>query len=402
MPEGDSNLTAGRYEEVRARAAALLPLVREHAAATERDRKVAGAVIEAFTASGLHRAMRPRRAGGWELGFESLIDMSSTLSQGCASTAWACGLYVVHNWLLALFPPDAQDEIWADNPDVIISGSYAPAAAARPVDGGYRLSGRFSFSSGCPAADWNLCGAMVPRGADGAMVPAFTIVPKRDYAIDWESWRTVGLAGTGSYDVLLDDAFVPAHRVLTFAEAVGGGAPGTAANPNPLYRLPMMTCIPYTLAIPSVGAAKGALDLFVAENRVRETRGAVVAGGRKVSDFQTIQKRIGEAEAMLDAALVVAHRDVREAEAAIVRDGQISLDLRMRNRRSQAFIAHQAVQAVDLIFAAVGGRCVQLDHPIQRAWRDVHAATSHISLNFDAVMSMIGQYRFGLEPQGQY
>lgn len=390
------------HDEVRKRVEALVPVVREHAFENERNRRIADAVVDAFRASQLHRAMRPRRAGGWELGFEALLDISRTLSPACASTAWVFGLYVVHNWLLALFPPELQDEIWGDNPDALVSGSYAPAATARPVDGGYRLSGRFAFSSGCPGADWNLCGAMVPRGPEGGLVPAFTIVPKRDYSIDFESWRTVGLAGTGSCDVLLDDVFVPARRVLTFPEAASGNAPGIALNRNPMYRLPMLTCIPYTLSMPPVGAAKGAVDQFVEENRRRETRGAIVAGGKKVADYQTVQKRIGEADALIDSSIAIAYRDVKEAEEEIVRDGVTSLAMRMRNRRSHAFMAQQAERAVDLLMGAAGGRCMQIDHPLQRAWRDVHTANSHISLNFDAVMSMIGQYRFGLEPQGQY
>lgn len=389
-------------EEVKARARAILPLAREHAQEAERNRKCADEVIEAFRDAEIHRALQPRRFGGWELGFESLIDVSSTLSQGCTSTAWVCGLYMVHQWLATLFPEEFQEELWSAERMPTISGSYAPAAAAKAVDGGYRLSGRFSFSSGSPHADWNLCGAMIPSGAEGVMMPAFTIVPRSDYVIDWESWNTVGLSGTGSYDVLLDDAFIPAHRVLTFADAASGDAPGIGLHDNPIYRMPMLACVPYTLATPPVGAAMSALALFIEENRVRETRGAVVAGGKKVADFQTVQKRVGEVEALLDSCLAIAYRDIAEMQDEVVREGKNSLETRMRNRRSQAFIAHQAEVAMDTLFTSVGGRCMQNDHPIQRAWRDVHTANSHISLNFDAVMSMIGQHRFGLEPQGQY
>ncbi len=389
-------------DEIASRAESLLPLVREMAPEAERSRKVSDAVIEAFMGAELHRTMRPRRYGGWERGFESLIDVSAALSRGCASTAWVCGLYIVHNWLLTLFPEEMQDEAWSTDSSVAISGSYAPAGRAAAVDGGYRLSGRFRFSSGCPHADWNLCSAMLPDGPEGALQPAFTLVPRSDYTIDWESWDNVGLAGTGSYDVLVDEAFVPAHRVLPFAEAMSGNAPGIGIHDNPLYRIPMLAGVPYTLAMPTVGAARGALDLFVEENRMRETRGAVVAGGRKVSDFQTVQKRVGEAEALIDSCIAVVYRDIAETEEEIARDGRVSLETRMRNRRSQSFIARQAEAAIDTVLAAVGGRSMQASHPIPRAWRDIHSATAHISLNYDAVMSMIGQYRFGLEPHGQY
>lgn len=389
-------------DEIKARTAAILPLVREKALAGERDRKVADAVIEAFRGAGIHRALQPRRYGGWERGLESLIDVSATLALGCASTAWVCGIYVVHNWLMTQFPETAQDEVWGDGPDVAISGSYAPAGTAIAADGGFRLSGRFKFSSGCPHADWNLCGAMLPTGPDHAFRPAFVLVPRSDYAIDWDSWDNMGLVASGSFDVLIDDVFVPAHRVLPFAEATTGIAPGLPAHDNPIYRIPMLAFVPYALAIPTAGAARGAIELFVEESGMRETRGAVVAGGRKVADFQTVQKRVGEADALVDSCLAVAYRDLAETRDEVAANGRVSLETRMRNRRSQSFIAHQAETAIDLVMAAVGGRSMQATHPIQRAWRDIHSVTAHISLNHDAVMSMIGQHRFGLEPHGQY
>ena len=152
----------------------------------------------------------------------------------------------------------------------------------------------------------------------------------------------------------------------------------------------------------SVAAASGALGRYVDENKVRDTHGAVVLGGSKVAEFQTVQKRVGEAASRIDAALLVAHRDVDEAEAEAYRDGKTSMDMRLRNRRSQAFIAHGAQEAMNLIFDAVGGRCLQNDHPTQRAWRDVAAVNHHISLNYDAVMSMYGQHSFGLPLVGQF
>ena len=389
-------------EEIQSRIAAMLPLVRDNALAGERDRKVADEVIEAFLGTGIHLALQPRRYGGWERGYETVIDVSATLGTACASTAWVCGLYMIHNWALTLFPEAAQDEIWSESPGVAISGSYAPAGTATAVDGGFRLSGRFRFSSGCPHADWNLCGAALPTAAGEGTAPAFVLVPRRDYEVDWDSWDNVGLAATGSYDVLVEDAFVPAHRVLPFAEAMTGNAPGLPAHDNPVYRIPMLACVPYALAVPPVGAARGAIELFVDENRARETRGAVIAGGNRVSEYQTVQQRVGAAEALVDSCLVVAYRDLAETQAEVAANGAVSLETRMRNRRSQSFITHQAVAAIDLVLAAVGGRSMQASHPIQRAWRDIHSAAAHISLNHDAVMSMIGQYRFGLEPHGQY
>jgi len=379
----------------------IVPDIAARAAACEAGRKVPEETVAQFKAAGLHKALQPKRYGGYEGSFETILGVSMNWGRECASTAWVCGLYMAHNWLTALFPKECQDDVWGDNPDALISGSYAPIGKVVPVDGGYRLSGRFPFSSGVPGADWNYCSAMIPTD-DGKMLPCFTIVPKEDYTIDWDSWKTVGMGGTGSYDVIVDDVFVPKHRLLSFPDAVGSTAPGADSLENPLYRISLLTNVPFSLATPAVAAAAGAIDRFVDENRVRNTHGAVVLGGMKVSQFQTVQKRVGEAIARVDACQLISHRDVWEAEAEVQRDGKQSLDTRLRNRRSQSFIAHEAQDAMNLIFDAVGGRALQYDHPIQRAWRDVAGINHHISLNFDAVMSMYGQHTFGLPLVGQY
>lgn len=405
MENGTAQSTPANAPTVPELSQRVLPLVADiavRAAQCETECRVPQESIDAFKETGLHRTMQPARYGGYELSFAPMVETSYAIGRVCASTAWVFGLYMAHNWLGALFPKAAQDEIWGEDPDAVISGSYAPIGKATPVAGGYRLSGRFPFSSGCPGAGWNLCGAMLPIGPEGAPAPAFTIVPKSDYTIDWESWRPVGLAGTGSFDVLVDDAFVPAHRVLSFAEATGSTSPGADACDNPLYRISLLTCVPFALATPAIAAAAGALERFIEENKARQTHGAVVLGGNRIAGFQTVQKRVGEAAARIDACGLLARRDVAEAEAEVRSEGRTSLDMRMRNRRTQSFVAHEAMDAMTLIFDAVGGRGLQHDHPIQRAWRDIAAVNHHISLNFDAVMSMHGQHVFGLPPEGQY
>lgn len=390
------------HDDLVARARSLVADVAARAARTEAECHISSEVVAAFRATGLHRTLLPAAYGGYETGFSTMLDASFALGKVCASTAWVLGLYMVHTWFGSLFPRKCQDDVWGTNPGAFISGSYAPVGKASVVDGGFRLSGRFPFSSGVPGADWNLCAAMLPVGPDGSPVPCFTLVPKEDYRIDWDSWRTVGQAGTGSFDVLVEDAFVPAHRVLSFADALSGDGPGARSHANPLYRISLLTCVPFALATPAVAAAAGALEGFIEENRSRKTHGAVVLGGNKVAEFQTIQKRVGEAAARIDACMLLAHRDISEAEAEIKRDGSTSMDMRLRNRRTQAFMAHEAQTAMNLIFDAAGARCLQQSHPLQRAWRDVGTIAHHISLNFDAVMSMYGQHVFGLKPQGQY
>ncbi len=390
------------YEELVARGHALVDRIAERAERCEAEFRVPDETIDEFRQTELHKSLLPAAYGGYEMGFSATLETSVALGRACASTAWVCGLYMVHNWLGALFPKQAQDELWGDNPDAFISGSYAPVGKVTVVNGGYRMTGRFPFSSGSPAAAWNLCGAMLPIGPEGKPVPAFTLVPASDYSIDWESWRPVGLAGSGSFDVVVDDVFVPEHRALLFSDAVGSTGPGAQTNDNPLFRISLLTGVPFALAMPALGAASGSLDQFIEDNRMRDTHGAVVLGGKKVAQFQTIQKRVGEAAARIHACQLVAQHAVDTMEAEIQSEVATSMDIRLANRRAQSFVASESKAAIDLIFDAAGGRYLQSRHPLQRAWRDVAAINHHISLNFDAVMSMYGQFVFDLPLEGQY
>ena len=311
---------APTYEDLIARGHALVPDFADRATRCESDCRVSDESVEQFRETGLHKTLLPAAYGGYEMGFSALLETSFSIGKVCASSAWVCGLYMVHNWLGGLFPKKAQDELWGRGSDTFISGSYAPIGKATSVEGGYLLSGRFPFSSGSPGAAWNLCGAMLPIGPEGRSVPAFTLVPKADYEIDWESWRPVGLGGTGSFDVIVENAFVPDYRVLRFSDAVGSTAPGAESNKNPLYRISLLTGVAYALAMPAVGAAFGSLERFIDENKVRQTHGAVVLGGKKIADFQTIQKRVGEAAARIDACRLVAQHAVDAAEFQVRHD----------------------------------------------------------------------------------
>src|SRR3954447_11506314 len=233
------------YDDLVARAHALVPDFADRAARCESDCRVSDEAVEQFRATGLHKTLLPAAYGGYEMGFSALLETSFSIGMVCASSAWVCGLYMVHNWLGGLFPKKAQDELWGQDPGTFISGSYAPIGKATSVEGGYLLSGRFPFASGSPGAAWNLCGAMLPIGPESRPVPAFTLVPKADYKLDWESWRPVGLSGTGSFDVIVENAFVPDYRVLRFSDAVGSTAPGAESNKNPLYRISLLTGVAF-------------------------------------------------------------------------------------------------------------------------------------------------------------
>jgi alkylation response protein AidB-like acyl-CoA dehydrogenase len=343
--------------------------------------------------------MQPRMFGGFELGYDVFVELVSIIAAGDGSTGWVYSLGAVHQWLIACFPLEAQHDVWDENPDAIAAASYAPSGEAKAVPGGFQLSGRWGFASGVDNADWGFLGGFLPT--QGGKEPAFFLVPRDECTIE-DDWFTMGLAGTGSKTIVIENAFVPAHRIATFADLLTGRAPGTKVNSNPVYRQPMLAVVPLCLLAPVLGMARGALDCFVEQVSGRRTRGAVAGGSNKMAEFPTVQLRVAEATGCIDAAELMIDRDVRNTWELVQSGSEVDVAMRLRNRLTHAFAAKLLVQAVDAVFTAAGGNALGLHHPVQRFWRDIHAAGSHISLNWDAVGSMYGQHVFGLEPRGQY
>jgi len=377
--------------------------LKEHARRTETERRVSEEATALFREAGFFRLMQPARFGGYEYGFTAFIDIISELGRGCPSSSWGCSLGSVHQWLLGTFPLQAQEDVWNDNPHAIMCGSYAPAATCEKVDGGYLVSGKWHWSSNIDNSDWALIGVFFPPDDETPEKHAgFLLVPRKDWAVD-DDWFTAGQAGTGSKTVWIEKpTFIPEHRKLTFAQASSNNPPGARTNDNPLYRLPFLSTVPVCLVAPILGAAQGAIDEFSEMVGVRVTRGAVAGGGGRLKDFFPVQSRMAEATALLDAARLLIYRDTADVERMAAAGQKIDVDTRIRNRRDHAFATRMARDAIEAIFANVGGNGMALEQPIQRFWRDGNTIAKHISLNWDAVSSMVGQQMLGLEPKGQY
>jgi resorcinol 4-hydroxylase (FADH2) len=406
MPSRDSgkaSIARPPSADLHRRAAALVPSLRANGEAVERGRRVPEQNMQMLRDADLFRLMRPARFRGYEYGFSELLQIGSELGRGCGSTAWCYGLVAIHHWILSIFPAEAQEEIFGADPDVIICGSYAPVARAEAVAGGFRVKGKWGFASNCDNAAWSLLGVQFPaEGEAEKPVAGFVIVPRAQYEIE-DNWQTVGLCGTGSKNIVIhEDIFVPQHRILTYPQAASNNPPGAEVNRNPIYRIPFLAAIPVSIVAPALGMVQGAMDEFLEMASHRVTRGAVAGGGRSMAEFQTVQLRVADAAALVDAARLLLERDLRDVEQGAARGEFISIDKRIRNRRDHAFAVKLCTEAVDALFAAVGGGGMFLSSGIQRAWRDVHAVAKHISLNWDTVGTMYGQHQLGLPPQGQY
>jgi alkylation response protein AidB-like acyl-CoA dehydrogenase len=381
----------------------LVPVLRERAQATEAARRVSSETMQDFRRAGIFKLMQPARYGGYEYGFTAFIDVISELGRGCTSSAWCCAIGAIHQWLIAGFPEQAQDDVWKSNPDAFACVSYAPTGTTQIVDGGYLINGRWQYVSNADNSEWIIVGAQFPSADKNAPAePGFLLVPRSEWLIE-DNWHVAGQAGTGSKTISIETPiFVPGHRKLTIAQAASGAPPGSSVNANRIYRIPFLSALPVCLVSPLLGTALGAVEEFINLCGVRVTRGAVGGGGNRLSEFFPVQSKLAEASGLADAARLLITRDTAEVERMIMQGQPLSVDQRIRNRRDHAFAARLARDAVDTLFSAVGGAGLGLDQPIQRMWRDSNAIVRHITLNWDAVSSMVGQHLLGLTPKGQY
>jgi alkylation response protein AidB-like acyl-CoA dehydrogenase len=399
MTTGRSGAAPPPPEELLDRARAMVPEIRALAEETERRRSLFPHIVEKIRDAELLRTTRPKLFGGFEYDGEVALRIALTISTACASTGWAVNGALANGVSFGHYPIEAQRELWANGEDPFTCACFAPTGTAVPRDGGYRLSGEWSFASGCDHSAWIRLGARIagPTPDDGA----FFLLPIGDVEIE-DNWFVCGLAGTGSKNILVRDAFVPSHRVLRFADTRSGRTPGSHHHPNPLYRMPLLVLGASMLASTAVGAAKGALSDYLEMTTGRRTRGALAGGGLAMTEFATVQLRYAEAAAAVEAAELILLTDMRAAMQKLRAGEEITIADRIRSRRNQAYATRLAVQAVEALNASTGGDGLLLSNPIQRAWRDVNAVARHVSLNWDAVGTMYGQHAFGLDPRGQY
>jgi resorcinol 4-hydroxylase (FADH2) len=388
---------------LKSRLAGISPQIKARAHTTEKSGRVPAENMLCLREIGYFDIVKPRAFGGYEYDFDVLVELNIELAKACASTAWVGGLLAAHQWLIASFGEQAQRDVWDKDGDALACGSYAPATKAVAAEGGYRLTGRWSFASGCDNAQWSLCAALLPSRTEAdKFTPAFLLVPASDYLID-DNWNVVGLAGTGSKTLQLKEVFVPEHRVLTFLETTSGKTPGALLyRENPGFSIPMLCNIPSCLASVAVGSAAGALEDYLEATSKRVTRGAVAGSNNRMAEFPTIQLRVAEAAAATDAAREILLRDLHHRALAVRLRKPVTIEERIVSRRGQAFAVSLAIRASEALNASTGGQGLDLANPVQRAWRDANAVGRHISMNWDAVGTMYGQLALGLAPQGQY
>ncbi|HEX9126792.1 MAG TPA: acyl-CoA dehydrogenase family protein [Methylomirabilota bacterium] len=381
------------YDEAMARAGALVPELRQRAAGAEALRQMAKETEADLHRSGLFRFHQPRRWGGMELPFVALFDVPAEIGRGCASTAWNVANLAVHHWLLALYDPRAQDEVWGENPDALIASGIAyPQGRGSRVDGGFVVSGSWNFSSAVDPSDWNMLAAII-RDGDRIIDHRMCLVPKSDYEIV-DDWQVLGMRSTGSKSVRATDVFVPEHRALCMYLARGGSDfPGAGVNPAALYRVPIGAISSHCLAAAGVGNAQAALEMTVEAVKERSTSYTAA----RMRDFQAVQLRVARAGAQVDAARLICRADCLEAQRSAEDERLMTMEEKLRCRRNVAYAMDLCTEAVDSLHALAGANGIYDRYPIQRLFRDQHALAAHIGFSWDAQGSPWGLVALGGE-----
>ena len=370
---------------------ALLPELAQRAQATEDARRIPDEVVEMLVDAGFFKLMQPEQWGGYQVDPVTFYEAVRRIGTACGSTGWVAGIIGIHNWHLALFDQQAQEDVWGSDPNTRISSSYAPMGAGEVVEGGYKVNGSWAWSSGCDIADWAVVGGPVFKDGKPVDFVSF-LIPREDYTIR-DVWNVVGLRGTGSNTIDVKDVFVPRHRMLSFRTMSTGEAPGLERNTAPVYKMPWGTIHPSTISTPIVGMAYGAYEAHV-EHQGKRVRAAYAGEQSKDDPFAKV--RIAEAASDIDAAWRQLSGNLQTEYDLICAGEEVPMDVRLAARRDQVRATGRAISAIDRLFENSGAHALENGTPIQRFWRDAHAGRVHAANDPERAYVAFGNGEFGL------
>ena len=364
------------------RVRAIVPLVASRARDAERERKPDDDVIDALKASGVFRSFVPKQFGGYEIGLDLFVDIGVAVAEACPSTGWITTFYMEHNWLLGFFCDDLQADIFGKQPYILAPGSVNPLAGqAVPKNGGYELSGHWKFATGIVHADWVLLSAMVP--AEDKPMQRMCLVRPSEVEVR-DTWHVDGMIATGSRDIVVDKLFVPERNLsLPTPPAVGAG------DKAYLARLPVPPFLSLTAAIPALGAARRAVQLY-----------RKLIGERVLFATQKVQSQRAAAQIRLATAIA----DVRAAEI-VLRAAANSIERHARGvtrltavdqlelRLTFAHVVRDCRRIVQHVMDGSGASVHYLDHELQRINRDAQMMSAHTVFDCDLAAEQAGRAR---------
>jgi 3-hydroxy-9,10-secoandrosta-1,3,5(10)-triene-9,17-dione monooxygenase len=359
----------------------------ERAEEAERLRRLPEATVAEFRQTELFRLLLPARFGGIQASFPELLQPIRRMAHGCASSAWTLGFYALHNWMLSLFDPRVQEEVFASGP-VLAPAPLAPTGRGVPADGGVRLTGRWSWATGAMDADWVVVGALVER-QDG-IDPALVVVPAADVDVA-DTWQTAGMRGTGSHDVIATDVFVPEHRMVAVTDIYAGTAPGAREHGVATYRWPMVPALALTAAMPVLGTAERVTELFA--ERLGER--VLAYSGTAQKDQPAAQIRLADAKVRLRALRSLITDTADGIETIVAAGERVRRSVRAEARLAAAHTVHESRAIIAHLLEASGASAQFLSNPLQRAKRDVDIAAGHVVFDYDVSRELMGALAIG-------
>ncbi len=385
-------LDSPRAQELLAAARAMGPALKARREQASREQRVPDETVREMHEAGFFKILQPEQWGGYAMDPQVFYCVGLEVARYCPSSAWILGVIAVHNWQLGVFHDQAAQDVWADDPTTLISSSYAPVGKVKVVDGGFQLSGRWSFSSGSEHCKWAFLGAVVPTPEapfDMANYRTF-LVPIEDYEIV-HNWDVVGLQGTGSHDIVVEDAFVPEHRTHKSIDGFLCDNPGNAVNDAPLYRMPFMQVFVRAVCTATLGACEGALDAFIEVAKTRQV------GPNKMKDDPFARVLAAEVKAEIEEMKLTMIRNF-DAMMACTRAGKpIPVEDRVRYRYDSAVVADRCLALSSRMLKAAGSGGIRLDSELLAFHLDILASQAHVANHSNPFAINMGGVLFGEE-----
>jgi alkylation response protein AidB-like acyl-CoA dehydrogenase len=363
----------------------ILPRLAATTHESDRLRRLSDDAANALRESGLARMITPKQFGGYELSPSAHIWACAEIGNVCSAASWVLMVCVAHDYIIGRFPEECQREVYEGDADNLVAGSLAPQGVIDRVDGGWRLTGRWQFGSGCDHSPWFIVGAKAANPDPDGHIIHHVMVPRADVVLD-DTWHTLGMRGTGSKDLVVTDAFLPEHRVVpTFPTFLGLSPHGKA----PTYRLSVYSGLPAMLSGSVLGMAEAGLKAFVAATATRKTPYGVVKAMNPI-----MQKRVAESTAEIAAARRLLDDMCARFDVLMTIDqAPMSAQDRIQMRWDSAYVVELCRRAIERLFAAAGAHGLYEGNAVYRAFRDINTACHHAVIDFDTVSNLMGQFR---------
>jgi 3-hydroxy-9,10-secoandrosta-1,3,5(10)-triene-9,17-dione monooxygenase len=375
------------------RAADLRPMLERHADETDRLRRLPDAVVQALVEAGMCRLMVPARFGGYQTDIHTYLAVMAELGRGCGSTSWVASLINVCAWLAALFPERAQQDLWAANRDAWVAGSLAPHGSAVATDGGWRVTGRWPWASGCLHAQWAACGIHMNNDRGEVANFGLSLMPMSELTIE-DTWFVAGMKGTGSNTIVARDVFVPAHRFLPYPDAFQGRY-RTEHHDEAVYRVALVPVTILILIGSQLGIARTALEFVTAK---APTRGITHTDFAKQTQSAGFQILLADAAMKIETATLHAFRAADDLDRFAAEGQHPDLVARARVRADAALVAKYCREAVETLVSAHGTSSLADANRMQRLWRDIHVASRHAITEWQINLEIYGKALLGVEP----